>query len=206
MIRRAALGLLCAALGKGAAAHDTQRSAAELMDALMWNREPVGGPFSLLDHQGRRRTHREFRGRFLLVYFGFTQCPDVCPADLHEISLALEQLGPAAAAVQPLFITLDPQRDTPARLATYVAAFHPRLVGLTGTEPALHELAAAYRLYFRRVPAAHGGYTIEHAAFTYLMDRHGRYIGFFPPGTSAARMIEILRPHLEGHPASVQPE
>jgi protein SCO1/2 len=95
-----------------------------------------------------------------------------------------------------VFVTLDPQRDTPAVLARYVAAFHPRLVGLTGSEAAVRAMADAYRMYFRRVPTGHGDYTIEHAAFTYLMGREGQYVGFFPPGTRAQRMLEILRPTL----------
>ncbi len=196
MIRRAFLALACGA-GAAALAHEApQRPAAELMDALMWNREPVGGAFALTDHRGRRRTDRDFRGRWLLVYFGFTACADVCPTDLQQIALALDALGTAGAAVQPLFITLDPQRDTPQRLANYVAAFHPRLVGLTGSAHAIHDLAAAYLVYFRKVPGAPAATAIDHAAFTLLLDPQGHYEGFFPPGTRAERMVEILRPLL----------
>ena len=98
----------------------------------MWNREPVGGPFSLVDHEGRRRTEADFRGKLLLVYFGYTSCPDICPTDLMEIARALTLLGAESEAVQPLFITLDPERDTVAHLAEYIPNFSPRLVGLTG--------------------------------------------------------------------------
>jgi cytochrome oxidase Cu insertion factor (SCO1/SenC/PrrC family) len=202
MIRALATALacasLCASLCAPAHAHPPQRSAAELMDVLMWGREPIGGPFALTGHDGQRRTDKDFRGRFLLVYFGFTHCSDVCPTDLQQIALALEQLGAAGAAVQPLFITLDPARDTPARLASYVRAFHPRLLGLTGSEAQVRQLADTFRLYWRKVPTSRGEYVIDHAAFTFLMDRGGRYVGFFPPGTRAERMLEVMRPVLQG--------
>jgi cytochrome oxidase Cu insertion factor (SCO1/SenC/PrrC family) len=107
------------------------------MDVLMWNREPVDGPFTLIDHTGQRRTDTDFRGKLMLVYFGFTYCPDVRPTDLQEMSLAVEKLGAQGEAIQPLFITVDPERDTPEHLADYVSLFHPRLVALTG-EPSAH--------------------------------------------------------------------
>ena len=182
----------------GAAAHQPlQRSAAELMDVLMWNREPIGGPFELVDQRGRKRTDKDYRGKLMLVYFGYTTCPDVCPTDLQQIGAAIDSLGKAGDAVQPVFITLDPARDTTKRLAAYVPSFHPRLVGLGGSDFAVHKAADAYRVYFRKVATgSDGDYGIEHAAFTYLMDRDGKYLGYFPPGTSAARMAEVIRPHL----------
>src|SRR5215213_1771204 len=110
----AALLLLVLAGGGRALADDAPaRSAAELMDVLMWNREPIGGSFALVDHTGTPRTDQDFRGRVLLVYFGFTFCPDVCPTDLQQIGLALDRLGVAGEMVQPVFITVDPERDTP---------------------------------------------------------------------------------------------
>ena len=173
------------------------RSPAEIMDILMWNREPVGGPFDLIDHSGRTRTEQDFRGRLMLVYFGFTYCPDVCPTDLQAIGLAMDKLGADSANVQPLFVTVDPERDTPAHLAEYVKLFHPRLIGLTGSAEAIRKAADAYKVYYARVDlnrdAAH---TVDHTAFIYLMDRDGNYLGFFPPGTSADRMVENIRPHL----------
>jgi cytochrome oxidase Cu insertion factor (SCO1/SenC/PrrC family) len=175
------------------------RSPAEVMDILMWNREPVGGPFELTDHTGKLRTERDFRGKLMLVYFGFTYCPDVCPTDLQAIGLALDKLGTAADSVQPLFITVDPERDTPQHLAEYVPMFHPRLIGLTGSAEAIRKAADAYKVYYAKVdpPKGDGGYyTVDHTAFIYLMDREGNYLGFFPPGTSADRMVEIIRPRL----------
>src|ERR1700742_2450315 len=120
-------------------AQKSDRSAAELMDVVMWNREPIGGPFALIDQNGARRTDADFRGKFMLVYFGFTYCPDVCPTDLQQMALAVERLGSAGDAVQPIFITIDPERDTPDHLKDYVANFHPRFIGLTGDGAAIHE-------------------------------------------------------------------
>jgi protein SCO1/2 len=168
------------------------------MDILMWNREPVGGPFELVDHTGHISTERDFRGKLMLVYFGFTYCPDVCPTDLQAIGLAMDRLGSDADNVQPLFITVDPERDTSQHLADYVSLFHPRLIGLTGSPDAIRKAADAYKVYSAKVPLGkdRGDYTVDHTAFIYLMDRNGDYLGFFPPGTSADRMVEIIRPHL----------
>jgi cytochrome oxidase Cu insertion factor (SCO1/SenC/PrrC family) len=170
------------------------RSPAEIMDILMWNREPVGGPFELTDHTGHVRTNSDFRGKLMLVYFGFTYCPDVCPTDLQAIGLALDKLGGDAGSVQPLFITVDPERDTADHLAQYVPMLHPRLIGLTGSAEAIRKAADAYKVYYAKIPL--GKAADDYTAFIYLMDRDGEYLGFFPPGTSADRMVEIIRPRL----------
>jgi cytochrome oxidase Cu insertion factor (SCO1/SenC/PrrC family) len=176
----------------------SERSAAELMDAVMWNREPIGGPFALTDQNGTRRTDADFRGKLMLVYFGFTYCPDICPADLQAIGLALDKLGHDGERVQPLFVTVDPERDTAEHLAEYVPLFHPRLIGLTGSLEAVRRAADAYKVYFAKVPTGKeaSDYTVDHTAFIYLMDRDGNYLGFFPPGTTADRMAETIRPRL----------
>jgi protein SCO1/2 len=192
--------LACALLlvpGSAAQAQSSKRSAAELMDAVMWNREPIGGPFQLTDQSGKLRTEHDFRGRLMLVYFGFTYCPDICPTDLQAIGLAMDKLGPGAEAVQPLFITLDPERDTAEHLAEYVPLFHPRLIGMTGSAASIQQAADAYKVYYKRVDFDGGtNHTVDHSAVVYLMDRDGKYLGFFPPGTSADRMAEMIRPHL----------
>lgn len=162
----------------------------------MWSREPVGGPFVLVDQHGGSRTDRDFRGRLVLIYFGFTHCPDVCPTDLMEISRVMLLLGAQGESVQPLFVTLDPERDTPGHLADYLPNFHPRLIGLTGSAEAVRAAADAYKVFYEKAPRPDGDYTIDHSAFIYLMDRKGGYLGFFPPGTSAERMLTILKPHL----------
>lgn len=164
------------------------------MDILMWNREPVGGSFALIDHTGKPRTDKDFRGKLILVYFGFTYCPDICPTDLQNIGLALDQLGTAGERVQPLFVTVDPERDTPQHLAEYVPLFHPRLVGLTGEAAAIRAAADAYKVYFAKVPNQRGDdYTVDHTAFIYLMGTDGKYVGFFPPGTPPDRLAETIR-------------
>ena len=175
----------------------SSRSAAELMDAVMWNREPIGGPFALIDHDGKPRTNEDFRGKVMLVYFGFTYCPDVCPTDLQNIGLALDQLGPAGEQIQPLFITVDPERDTAEHLKDYVPMFHPRLVGLTGDAAAVHAAAAAYRTYYAKIPLKGDDYTVDHSSFTYVVGADGQYLGFFPPGTPPERIAESLRPRLK---------
>lgn len=172
------------------------------MDAVMWNREPIGGAFALKDQTGKIRTDADFRGQLMLVYFGFTYCPDICPTDLQQIGLAMEQLGDDAKSVQPLFVTLDPERDTVENLAQYVPLFHPRLLGLTGSIKDVSQAADAYKVYYKRVSTGSkpDDYTVDHSAFIYLIGRDGKYLGFFPPGTDAVKMAGMIRPHLAGKP------
>jgi len=178
-----------------------ERSAAELMDVLMWSREPIGGPFALVDHTGRPRTDADFRGKLLLIYFGFTFCSDVCPTDLQAMAAAIDKLGPAGEAVQPLFITVDPEKDTPEQLQGYVGLFHPRLIGLTGDASQVKRVALAYKVYYAKTePSKQADYGIDHTGFVFLADAGGNYVGFFPPGTSADRMVEAIRPLLAAMP------
>jgi protein SCO1/2 len=198
-VRHVALAALVLAgiASQPAAQTRSSRSAAELMDAVMWNREPIGGAFALVDQDGKPRTDADFRGKVLIVYFGFTYCPDVCPTDLQNIGLAMDRLGSAGDAVQPLFVTLDPERDTATHLKDYVALFHPRMVALTGDAAAINNAAEAYRVYYARVPNTKGDdYTVDHSAFLYLVDRSGKYLGFLPPGTDGDRIAEAIRAYL----------
>lgn len=172
-------------------------SAAALMDAVMWNKEQIGGPFALIDQDGSPRTDADFRGKVLLVYFGYTYCTDICPTDLQAISTAIDKLGPAGESVQPLFITVDPEHDTPDAIKLYVALFHPRLVGLTGTAKQVKTVARAYKVYYaKNEQSKKSDPVIDHSGFVFLVGRDGKYLGFFPPGTSADRMIDGLRPQL----------
>jgi protein SCO1/2 len=198
MTKRSLLGaLVLLGVAASSLARSSERSAAELMDAVMWNREPIGGPFALIDQDGRRRTDADFRGKLMLVYFGFTYCPDICPTDLQQMALAVDRLGPAGELVQPVFITVDPERDTAAHLKEYMPLFHPRFVGLTGDAAAIAAAAGAYRVYFEKVERADkSDYTVNHSAFIYMIGRDGEYLGFFPPGTSAERLAEAMRPSL----------
>jgi len=188
--------LMLAGIAAPLAQTSSDRSAAELMDAVMWNREPIGGPFALIDHTGRPRTNEDFRGKLMLVYFGFTYCPDICPTDLQNIGLALDKLGEAAERVQPLFITVDPARDTAAHLKDYVPMFHPRLLGLTGDAAAIHKAAAAYRVYYAKVPLKGDDYTVDHSSFIYLIGPDGHYLGFFPPGTPPDSIAQTITQQL----------
>jgi protein SCO1 len=157
----------------------------------------VGGPFALIDGEGRERSDGEFRGQYLLVYFGFTFCPDVCPTELQAISVALDALGPLADKVQPLFITIDPGRDTPAAMKDYVANFHPRLIGLTGSAEQIAKAAKAYRVYYRRNDARDASqYLMDHSSIVYLMGPDGRYLAHFGPNTKPETMAATLRKHL----------
>jgi protein SCO1/2 len=174
-----------------------REDAARLMNELMSGRSPVGGTFALKDTSGALRSLDEFRGRLVLLYFGYTYCPDVCPTDLAQIASMLRALGPQSEAVQPLFVTLDPERDTPAVLREYVAAFHPRIVALRGGDEETRRIATSYKVFYEKVrDQAGSAYFIDHAAFTFLLDRNGRYIAFFPPGTKADRMATMVRESL----------
>jgi protein SCO1/2 len=172
---------------------DDAPSAAQLMDDLMWARGPIGGPFALIDHNGRQRTDAEFRGKLMVIYFGYISCPDICPSDLTSITLALNQLGDTADEVQPIFITLDPERDTPGHLAEYVKAFHPRLLGLTGAPDEIRKVATAYKAYYVKAGNAGGAdYAVDHTAFIYLVGRDGGYLGFLPPSTTPERLRDVI--------------
>jgi cytochrome oxidase Cu insertion factor (SCO1/SenC/PrrC family) len=188
------LALAYVLAGQGQSVGEQPSSAAPLMDDLMWGRGPIGGPFTLTDHTGRQRADVEFRAKLLLVYFGYTYCPDICPTDLMAITDALAQLGPAAQSIQPIFITVDPERDTLDRLAYYVTAFHPSLIALTGTVEQVRAVATTFKAWFAKVePPTGAGYTVDHTAFIYIVGKDGRYAGFLPPSTSADRIAEVVR-------------
>lgn len=139
----------------------------------------IGGPFSLTDQNGRTVTEQDFRGRPFLVFFGFTHCPDICPTTMFEISEILRKLGPDGDRMRAVFITVDPERDTPAALKDYVSSFDPRIVALTGDEAAIAAVAKSYRAIYRRVPLKEGGYTMDHLAIVYLMGKDGRFVTRF---------------------------
>lgn len=157
----------------------------------------IGGPFALVDHTGRAVTDASFAGKFLLIYFGFTHCPDVCPTELQTIGVALDSLGGAGEAVQPLLISVDPARDTPENLAAYVPAFHPRLIGLTGSDEQVAAVAKAYRVYYAKTPAGpDGNYNVDHTSFVYLMGPDGRLRSLFRAGASPEAVAREIRAQL----------
>jgi protein SCO1 len=146
----------------------------------------IGGPFRLTDQNGQAVSDQDLKGHPFLVFFGFTHCPDVCPTTLFEVSEILRALGPDADRVRALFITVDPERDTPALMKDYLSSFDPHLAGLTGDPAAVTAVAKAYRVYFKKVPLDQGGYTMDHTAIVYLMDKEGRFVSPF----SLKRTIE----------------
>ncbi len=154
----------------------------------------IGGPFALTDHTGKRVTDQDFRGRYTLVLFGFTFCPDICPSALQVMSAALDRLGPKADRFVPILITVDPERDTPMQLASYVQSFHSRLVGLTGTPAEIEAVVKAYRVYVRKVadPKSTAGYSIDHTSLIYVMGPDGAYVTHFAHTTNADVMAERL--------------
>lgn len=153
----------------------------------------IGGPFRLTDQTGRGVTDADFRGRWMLVYFGYTYCPDICPTTLQTIASAMGTLGPDAAKVVPIFVTIDPARDTPKVLAAYVKLFDPRLVGLTGTAAQIAAVAHAYHVYYAREPGSSAkSYAMDHSSFIYLMDPQGRFVTLFRPDSTAGQIAAAI--------------
>lgn len=157
----------------------------------------IGGPFTLTAHDGRVVSDADFTGKYRLIFFGYTFCPDICPTELQTIAQAMDLLGDAAGDVQPLFITIDPARDTAPVLADYVKLFHPAILGLTGTEAQIAAVAKSYRVYFARSqePAAADTYLMDHSTFSYLMAPDGSFITVFAKGTTAEQMAAAITTH-----------
>jgi protein SCO1/2 len=156
----------------------------------------VGGPFKLIDGDGKTVTDQDLKGKPFLVFFGFTHCPEVCPTTLFELSEVFKRLGPDADKAAGLFITVDPERDTPAVMKDYVSNFDPHLRGLTGDPQAVERAIKEYRVYARKVPLDGGGYTMDHTALVYLMDKQGRFVAPFNLKRSADAAAADLRKYL----------
>jgi protein SCO1 len=156
----------------------------------------VGGPFKLIDQNGKTVSDQDLKGHPFLVFFGFTHCPDVCPTTLFDVSEILRALGPDAARTRALFITVDPERDTPAVMKDYLSSFDPHLSGLTGDPADIAAVAKAYRVYYKKVPSEGGNYTMDHTAIVYLMDKDGRFVSPFslkrPTEAAAADLRRYL--------------
>jgi protein SCO1/2 len=156
----------------------------------------IGGKFSLVDQNGKPFTDADLKGKWQLVFFGYTHCPDICPTSLNDLSVALDQLGAKKNAVGIVFISVDPERDTPDVLKSYVGAFGGPIVGLTGSPEAVAEAAKDYRVYFAKHPRPDGGYDMDHSALIYVMDPQGRFTATFtpdtPPDDIAARLRKLV--------------
>ena len=160
----------------------------------------VGGPFSLVDHTGARVTDADFAGRSKLMFFGYTYCPDMCPLGLATMAAAYDRLTPEEQArVVPIFVTVDPERDTVEAIADYVDLFHPKMVGLTGTTEETDAAAKAYRVYYRKAESESAAdYLVDHSTFTYLMDGENHYVTHFGHDAQADDLVEGIRRHLAG--------
>jgi len=155
----------------------------------------VGGPFELTNQDGKRVKSADFAGKYMLMVFGYTTCPDICPSELQVVSAALDEMGPAADRIQPVFVTVDPTRDTPEVMKDYVANFRPGFVGLTGSEEDIAGIAKAYRVYYRKVEQTDPSipYLMDHTTLVYLMGPDGSYVTHFAYGTNVASLAEGLR-------------
>lgn len=167
----------------------------------------VGGPFDLIDHNGRPVTEKFFRGKFMLVFFGYTRGPDICPAVLQVISAALERMGDDAKNIQPLFVTIDPARDTPGVMKKYLADFYAGMIGLTGSKKQIAEIAERYLVTYAKVveptmtgnqSGQSGPYGMDHSSRIYLMGRDGKFIRHFSYGTDPDKLAENIRSAIKG--------
>jgi protein SCO1 len=156
----------------------------------------IGGPFNLIDQSGKPITDRDMRGRPFLVFFGYTHCPDICPTTLFEMSEVLHALGKDADRINALFITVDPERDTPAVMKDYLSSFDPHLRGATGDRKAIDAAEKAYRVYAQKVPTNNGDYSMDHTALVYLMDKQGRFVAPFKLNRKPEEAAADLRRYL----------
>lgn len=171
----------------------SRAESARLMSELMSGKDLVGGPFTLSDQYGKSRSLADFKGKIVLIYFGYMFCPDICPTDLANVAGLLKLLGKDSNQVQAIFITLDPARDTQELIGKYTNHFDSRILGLRGTEIQTKEIATKYKTYYEKVNIKGKNYLIDHTAFIYIMNRQGKYLAFFPPGTSPERMEVMVR-------------
>jgi protein SCO1/2 len=155
-----------------------------------------------VNQDGKRVTEKDFLGNYMLVFFGYTYCPDVCPTELQVMTAALDQLGPEASRIQPVFVSIDPARDTPEVLKAYVANFGPRLMGLTGTAEEVAAIAKAYRVYYAKAGNSTSAmdYLMDHSSIIYLMGPDGRFVKHVPYTTDAAKLAMELKETLRTSP------
>lgn len=153
----------------------------------------IGGPFTLVDTRGKTVTDQTYRGKWMLIYFGYTFCPDACPTALNNISAALEKLGPEAEKIEPLFITVDPKRDTLQVMSNYLKSFDSRIVGLTGSKTQTDAAAHAYRVYVSAQQTDGDDYLVDHSAYIYVMDSRGKFVSVIPGDMAGDKMADQLR-------------
>jgi protein SCO1/2 len=157
----------------------------------------IGGPFALKNASGQTVTDKDFRGKVMLVFFGYTNCPDICPAELQKIGQAMDKLGPKASRLAPIFISVDPERDSPQIVDAYAKSANSGIVGLTGSTDEVQKAAKAYRVFFRKAPDKAGGsYVVDHSTITYVMGPDGKYLTHFTFETSPETMAATLSKYL----------
>jgi len=154
----------------------------------------IGGAFELVNQNGKTVRDADYRGKFMLVYFGYTYCPDMCPTGLSAIAKVLDQMGADADKIAPMFITIDPARDTPEKLKTYVAQFHPKIEGLSGSDQQVAAATAAYQVYYAKGEQVDDhDYVMDHSSLIYLMDPDGKFITTFPEDADPAAIVTAIR-------------
>ncbi|MGY9056214.1 MAG: SCO family protein [Alphaproteobacteria bacterium] len=189
------LGIALVMLVAGIVGYSMQQSFKE--SSVVTSGQPlIGGRFELIDHDGKARSEKDFAGQNLLIYFGFTYCPDICPTELAKIATAIDAL-PADANVTPVFITIDPERDGVEEVKAYAEAFHPKMVGLTGSIEQIKQVTQAYRVYYAKAGTGAGqDYLMNHSSIIYFMGKDGQYIEHFNVESTAEQITERVRKEL----------
>lgn len=165
---------------------------------LAGSRPQIGGPFNLIDMNGKPVTEKSLLGKPTAIFFGFTYCPEVCPTTLTDLTVWLKMLGPDADKLNVVFVSVDPERDTPEQLRLYLSNFDPHIQGFTGAPDAVAKAAKAYRVYYQKVPQEGGGYTIDHSSSVYLFDANGQFVAPIPYQSPPDRAVHQLKALLAG--------
>ena len=184
--------LLVAAMAAGLIWHESE-TVPGLGRTVISGQIAVGGPFALIDQNGDKRTSKDFHGKYQLIYFGYTFCPDVCPTTLSAMALALDKLGPLADKVQPVFITVDPERDTAKIVGEYVKDFDPRFVGLVGSPQEIGTAAEQFHVYYRVRQLGNNEYVVDHSSFIYLIDPNGAFVRLLTGDLPGHQLADELR-------------
>jgi len=200
LIRTSIFCALALAIGAGIGWMETKLPTnASLSDSATLAGVKLGGPFTLIDQDGKKVTEKNFARKYELIYFGFTSCPAVCPTELRKMTLALNAMGADADKIQPIFITVDPARDDVKTMKGYVSLFHPRLIGLTGTQKEIDDVAHSYKVYASKVPEEGGDYTMSHSSFIYFMRPDGETLALYQPDDNADFMARDMREKLRSY-------
>jgi protein SCO1/2 len=170
----------------------------EMNKTVSVGKPKIGGPFTLTNHEGKAMSSTELPGRFLLVYFGFTHCPDICPEEMEKMSVVVDEVDKAHGdkTLTPVFITCDPQRDTPPVIAEYLKDFSPKMVGFTGSHEEIAKVAKSYRVYYSKPPDTAEDYLVDHSIFFYLMDPNGQFVDCYGKSQDAPTVIQSVKSHI----------